>query len=116
MTALPKKPPDHHGASRPLSNHHSTMAQKTRRGLPYKAKCQITIPEVEDQMLRHLAVLTGFTVSELASRAISDWLLVNYRDRVDLYTNRPDLPEIPESNTTAPPDTEEIPESTTTAL
>ena len=55
---------------------------------PETEKWQITVPSSESQMLKKLAGLAGTAESAMGARAISEWLRANYRELIDLYSNR----------------------------
>ena len=55
-----------------------------------KGKIAVVVSVPEAKMIEHLAQVSGHSQSLLAGRAISEWLQRNYRDQLDLYSDKND--------------------------
>ena len=55
--------------------------------MPSVNRCSVTTQPMDQRMLEELAQITGQSISAVASRAISEWLLEHYEDRKRFYAS-----------------------------
>ena len=49
-------------------------------------RVSVSTQPMDQRMLEHLAQITGQSISAVASRAFSEWLLEHYEERKEFYT------------------------------
>ncbi len=61
--------------------------ERTETQAPVKSRMQISIPPSVERRLEHLAKAQGLPVSEIGTRALTEWVEANYCEQLAFWAS-----------------------------